>query len=141
MTKRKPRFLRRDWDKKSRLGMGRRKKLVWRRAKGRHSKIRQKWKGYSKSPSVGYKSTKAVRGFVKGKKAIMIYSISDLEKVKGNEVGIVSSKLGNKKKIDLAKKAVQLKTIFANFNAEKFLEEINKKKGEAKKEEKTEAKK
>ena len=67
----KKKFLRRDWNKMLRLG-GRRKKLKWRRSKGRHAKIRQQWKGYSPMPSVGYKSPRATRGFVKGKKSIMI---------------------------------------------------------------------
>jgi len=136
----KPRFLRRDWNKKSRLGKGRRNKMVWRKAKGRHSKIRQKWKGYSQQPSVGYKSPKKTRGFVQGKKALMIYNIPDLEKIKANEIGIISSKIGNKKRMELAKKSKELGVSFANFNAEKFLEEIRKKSEESKEKPKTEEK-
>ncbi len=38
-------FVRRNWSKASRLGKGRKRKQVWRAAKGRHSKVRQMKKG------------------------------------------------------------------------------------------------
>jgi len=121
----KRKFLRRDWNKMLRLG-GRRKKLKWRRSKGRHAKIRQKWKGYSKMPSPGYKTPKATRGFVENKKPVMISNIQDLMKLTSNEIGIVSKTLGKKKKIELAKKAIELKSNLKNLNASKYLDEIRK---------------
>ena len=118
-------FLRRDWNKMLRLG-GRRKKLKWRRSKGRHAKIRQKWKGYSQMPSPGYKTPRAIRGLVENKQPVMINNISDLMKIKGNEIGIVSKTLGQKKKIELAKKALELKIHLENLDASKYLDEIKK---------------
>jgi large subunit ribosomal protein L32e len=121
----KRKFLRRDWNKMLRLG-GRRKKLKWRRSKGRHAKIRQKWKGYSKMPSPGYKTPRAIRGLVENKHPVMINNISDLMKIRGNEIGIVSKTLGQKKKIEVAKKALELKIHLENLDASKYLEEIKK---------------
>ena len=135
MVRMKKKFLRRDWNKIIRLG-GRRKKLTWRRATGAHNKIRQKWKGYSKSPSVGYKAPRKTRGFIENKKPIKINNMDDLITIKANEIGILSSTIGRKKRIDLAKKAVEINAHFANFDAVKFLEEI-KKHEEKKKTEKT----
>ena len=145
MPRMKRKFLRRDWNKMLRLG-GRRKKLKWRRSKGRHAKIRQKWKGYSQMPSPGYKTPKAIRGLVENKHPVMINNLSDLMKVKSNEIGIVSKTLGQKKKIELAKKALELKIHLENLDASKYLEEQDKrvqaqskeKKAEPKKEEKKE---
>jgi len=125
MPRMKKKFLRRDWNKMLRLG-GRRKKLKWRRSKGRHAKIRQKWKGYPQMPSVGYKSPRATRGFVKGKKTVMINNISDLSKIKSNEIGIVARLIGKKARIELAKKALELKVHLVNLDASKYLEEIKK---------------
>jgi large subunit ribosomal protein L32e len=118
-------FLRRDWNKMLRLG-GRRKKLKWRRSKGRHAKIRQKWKGYSKMPSPGYKTPRATRGFIENKKPVMVHNISDLMKIKQNEIGIISKTIGRKKKIDIAKKAIELKSHLENLDAHKYLEEVKK---------------
>ena len=125
MVRMKRKFLRRDWNKMIRLG-GRRKKLKWRRATGAHNKIRQKWKGYSQQPSVGYKTPREIRGLVDNKTPVMINNISDLMKLKGIEIGIVSKTVGQKKKIDIAKKAVELKAVFANFDAHQFLEDVKK---------------
>ncbi|MEM2956089.1 MAG: eL32 family ribosomal protein [Candidatus Pacearchaeota archaeon] len=121
----KKKFLRRDWNKILRLG-GRRKKLKWRRSKGRHAKIRQKWKGYPKMPSVGYKSPKISRGLIKNKKPIMIKNVSDLEKIKDNEIGIISATVGKKKRLEIAKKALELKIKFVNLDAQKYIEKIKR---------------
>ena len=105
MVRMKRKFLRRDWNKIIRLG-GRRKKLTWRRATGAHNKIRQKWKGYSQQPSVGYKAPREIRGLIENKVPVIISNVQDLMKLKGNEIGIVSKTVGKKKKIEIAKKAM-----------------------------------
>jgi len=135
----KKKFLRRDWNKMLRLG-GRRKKLKWRVSRSGHSKIRQKWKGYSQAPAVGYKGPRSTRGFVENKKTVMINNISNLMQLKGNEIGIVSKTMGQKKKIDLAKKALEIKANLLNFDASKYLDEIKKMQEAKKPENKTEKK-
>jgi len=129
-----------------RLG-GRRKKLKWRRSKGMHAKIRQKWKGYSQMPSPGYKTPRKTRGLIENKIPVIINNVQDLLKIKTNEIGIIAKSVGNKKKIEIAKKALEMKANFANFDANKFLEEIKKAqeqraqvKSKEKKAEKTETK-
>jgi|GEM_PF-1501102 len=144
--RKKPLFLRRDWNKKLKLG-GRRKKLRWRRAKGRDAQTRLKRKGYSKSPGIGYGMPKAIRGLVKGKRPMAITEIADLEKLREEgekSIGIIASKIGKRKRVEIAAKAAEKKLKFVNFNPEKFLEKIkeeqSKKKGgkeEGKEEKKT----
>ncbi len=48
-------FLRRTWTRHSKLGRGRKKKQKWNSPKGRHSKTREKRRGYPVSVSIGYK--------------------------------------------------------------------------------------
>ena len=128
----KRKFLRRDWNKILRLG-GRRKKLKWRRSKGRHAKIRQKWKGYSQMPSVGYKGPRNTRNFIEGKKSVLIHNMAELIKLNSNEIGIISKTIGKKSKIELAKKALELKSNLLNLDASEYLEHIKKEQEEKKK--------
>ncbi len=125
-------FLRRNWNHKSKLGRKRKKKQVWRKPKGRHNKMREKIRGHSASVDVGYKKSKKARNKISGKKLIIIMNIMDLEKIKKDEIGIVGS-VGRKKKVEIAAKAKEKKIILRNMNAEKFLEE-NKKTREEKNE-------
>lgn len=124
--RKKPMFVRKDWYKAFRLG-GTKKKAVWRRARGRHSKIRQKWKNRQKAPSIGYGMPREIRGLIKGMKPIMINNLDDLSKIGKNEIGILSGKMGNKKRLEVAKKAVSMNIKFSNFNAQKFMDEMGKK--------------
>ena len=48
-------FRRRDWHKYKRLGKKDKKKVKWRKPKGRHNKMRESRKGYAASPSIGMK--------------------------------------------------------------------------------------
>jgi len=124
----KKRFLRSKWHIFSKLGKGRRKKQVWRRAKGRHSKIREKRKGYSKMPSVGFRSPKVERGKIGGMMPVMINNVKDTLKIGKNEIAVMSSKVGAFKKAEIAKKAVEMNIKFLNFNPEKYLENFKEEK-------------
>ncbi|UZE93646.1 MAG: hypothetical protein IB618_02635 [Candidatus Pacearchaeota archaeon] len=143
MIKKKPRFLRKDTFKKSRLGKRKKKKQIWRRPIGRHSKIREKRRGYGKQPSIGYSSPRKIRGSMRGLKPVLIYSPKDINEIKKNEIVIVG-KVGKKRKIDIAKKALEKKIILSNLNAQKFIRKIEaekKKKEELRKKRKVEEKK
>jgi large subunit ribosomal protein L32e len=141
----KPRFYRKDYWKISRLGKKRKKLLTWRRPRGRHSKIREKWKGYFRQPSVGWGSPNEVKGTVNGLFPKLINNLNELKLIKNNEIAIVG-KIGNKKKIEIAKYAIEKNLKLLNLNTKKFLEKIEqgKKKGlvktEIKKEIKTQKK-
>jgi len=120
-------FLRRIWSRYSKLGKRRKKKQVWRKPKGRDNKMREKRKGYPVVVSIGYKQDKKLRGAIGGANAVLIKNVAELEKVKKNEVIIIGN-IGKKKKIEVAKKAKEMKIEVHNLNIEKFLEKINKKK-------------
>ncbi|MFH1249365.1 MAG: eL32 family ribosomal protein [archaeon] len=116
---RKPRFRRTDWHKISNLGLRREKKQVYRNPRGRHNKMREKRNGRLGIPSIGYGSPRAVRGTIEGYIPILIHNVKELENVSKNNIVIVAS-VGMKKKMEIVKKAVELKMRIA-MNAEKFL--------------------
>jgi len=126
-------FLRRDSSRHPKLGKRRKKKLKWRRPRGRDNKMREKRGGYPKIVGIGYKKDKKLR-----KNAVIVKNVFDLEKIKEDNV-IIIGKTGNRKKIEIAKKARELKMKFANLNIKKFLKKIEKK-GEPEKNVKTENK-
>jgi large subunit ribosomal protein L32e len=131
-------FLRRNWSKASRLGKGRKNKQVWRSAKGRHSKMRNKRKGYPAIVEIGFRTEKKGRGFVEDKKPILVYNAKELEMLKKGEVAIIG-KVGAKKKIEIAKKAKEKGISLFNLNAGKLLKKAEKK--QKMKEEKSKTKK
>lgn len=119
-------FLRRTWNRYSKLGKKRKKKQVWRKPKGRDNKMREKRKGYPAVVSIGYKKKKKLIGMIENKKPIIIKNIKDLEKIKENEL-VILGKVGKKKKIEIAKIAKDKKIQIYNLNVKKFLEQIEKK--------------
>lgn len=110
-------FLRRTWSRYSKLGKNRKKKQKWRNPKGRDNKMREKRRGYPKVVNIGYKKQM-------NKNPILIKNISELEKAKGREV--IIGKVGKMKKIEIAKKAKEMKIFIQNLNIEKILKEVKK---------------
>ena len=143
--KMKRKFLRRDAKRFAKFGKGRGKKAKWRNPTGRDNKLREKKKGYQAVPSIGYRGEKKNRGKIKEKTPVKIMRISDIEKVGKTEIGILGN-VGLKKKIEIVKKANELKVELKNVNVGAFLKKVEKrekhkkKKSEEKKEEKTENK-
>ena len=117
--RRKPKFLRTEWNKKPRLRSS--KNSRWRRAIGRHSKIRQKIKGNHRSPTIGYGMPREIRGLVKGMQPKLIQNLNDLDRIAKGEIAVVSSTLGTKKKLMLAEKALKMKVTFLNFKPQELL--------------------
>ena len=116
-------FLRRTSNRYLKLGRKRKKKQIWRRPTGRDNKMREKRRGYPKIVSIGYKKSEKEK-----QKPILVNNISDLEKVKSKKV--IIGKVGRKKKIEIAKKAKEMKISIQNLNVKKFLkdaEKLNKK--------------
>ena len=136
--RKKPRFLRKDWHKCIRLG-GCKKKRVWRRSRGRHAKLRQKWKSHTKMPSIGYGSPNEIRGMIEGMKPVMVNNMNELMNVGKDQIAIISGKVGMRKKVEMAKKALTMNIKFSNFNPQKVLD-MAKKFEEKPKAAKTEAK-
>ena len=131
-------FLRRSHDRYSKLGKGRKKKQKWRNPTGRDNKIREKRRGYSPVVSIGYKTNSKKRGNLKGKIPFIIMNLDDLKKIKQNEIAVIG-KIGKKKKIEISKKAQEMKISLFNINPKIFLKKNKmKEKKVEKKEPKTE---
>lgn len=134
----KPRFIVQDAHKRGELH------ARWRKPRGVDSKMRLGKKGHRKKPSQGYRSPKLVRGRNKtGLKMVRACSLKDLENLPKDVGLIVSSRVGNKKRFEIIKKAQELKIKVINIDAEKFLKNVEKEraeKAEKKKEKKIEKK-
>ena len=76
--------------------------------------------------SVGYSTDKKTRGSVMKKTPVIIRNINDLKKVEKNQIAIIGN-IGKKKKIEIVKKAQELKIEIYRLNIEKFLK-LNEKK-------------
>ena len=130
---RKPNFIRQDAHKKVKLGE------KWRKPKGIQSKMRLHRKGYRKSVSKGYKSPVLIRGALSnGLFPVYVDNLSKLESVDPKtQAIIIMAKTGIRKKIDIIKKAQELKINIANVKDPiKYLKEVEdkqKQKAEAKK--------
>jgi large subunit ribosomal protein L32e len=79
----------------------------WRKARGIDSQTRKKTKSGVKSPSVGYRSPKKVRGLhPSGYEEVRVTSIDDIKGLSNRKHAIkVSAKLGTKKRISLVEYA------------------------------------
>lgn len=136
MTKQKPKFRRSDGHKYSKLGVRRKKKQVYRKAKGRDNKIRLNRAGRLRKVKLGFRGEKKSRDLVKGMKLIRIFNLEDIKTIKEDEMGVIA-KIGNRKKKQIAKYAQENKIRLLNLNPGKFLEKIEselKKKKESKSE-------
>lgn len=112
-------FLRRTWNRYSKLGKKRKKLQKWRRPTGRDNKMREGKKGHPKTVSIGYKKSKKMNE----KNQITIRNVEELEKVEGKQT-VILGRVGKKKKIEIAKKAKEKKISIQNLNVKKFLKKL-----------------
>ena len=110
-------FLRRNTGFHIRIGKKRKKKQVWRKPTGRDNKMRESRKGRPPLVSIGYKRKK------EKKNISLVYNIQDLENAGKNDI-LILGKIGRKKKIEILKKALEMKVNFQNVNIEKFLKKV-----------------
>ncbi|MBI2044020.1 50S ribosomal protein L32e [Candidatus Pacearchaeota archaeon] len=122
----KPKFLRRTYNRYPKLGGTQKSKRSWRNPTGRHNKLREKRRGYTMPVTIGYKNSPNEQNMFEGKKLVMIYNIKELEKLTKDQAAIIA-KVGKKKKSEIAKKAKELKIVIQNLNVEKFLKNLTKK--------------
>jgi len=101
-------FLRRDAKRFLKFGKGRGKKAKYRKPTGRDNKMREKKRGYAPVVSIGYRSKKEARGLLEGMTPVAIMNENDLLKIKSKEIGFIG-KVGQKKRIEIVKKAKELK--------------------------------
>lgn len=121
-----PKFLRHTSHKYSKLGLRRNKKQIWRRPTGRDNKMREQRRGKPAIVAIGYSSDKKQKGKINEKISVIVKNIGDLQKVQKNQIAILGN-IGKKKKIEIAKKAQELKIEIYRFNPEKYLK-LNEKK-------------
>jgi large subunit ribosomal protein L32e len=86
-------------------------KESWRRPRGIHSKIRRREKSKIKMPSVGYGAPKELKHLhPSGFKEVLVYNLNDLQKIDPKkEAARIAHTVGKKKRIELLKKAEELK--------------------------------
>jgi|SRR3989338_5158234 len=111
-------FIRTDYERHSKIGKRRKKLQVWRRPKGRHSKIRKKRFGYPTMPTVGYKSPRKELGKIQGLQPILVHNLGDLKKAGKNSI-IILARVGAKNKIELIKKAQEMNFKILNIGGKK----------------------
>ena len=114
----KPKFLRRDAKRFSKFGKKRKKLLSWKKPKGRDNKMREKRKGYAPVVSIGYKNKDK-------EKPKIIYNLKELEKISKNKDLLIGN-VGKKKKIEIAKKAKEMKLKILNLNPKSYFKKIEK---------------
>jgi len=89
--------------------------------------MREKRKGRPAVVSVGYKREKSNFGKIDDKEVIRIVNVRDLEKVSKNQAGLIA-KIGNKKRLEILKKAKEMKIEIVNHNIDKKIKKITKEK-------------
>jgi large subunit ribosomal protein L32e len=104
-------FIRTHANRHSKLGKGRKKLQKWRKPTGRDNKVREKKKGYPVKVSVGFKNKNRIIQAI-------IRNISDLTKIGDNQKPILG-KVGAKKKLEIIKKAQEMKIKLSNVHGKK----------------------
>ena len=81
--------------------------------------MRERRHGYPKVVSLGYKSTKTESGKLKGLYPYLVYNTDDLDTIKKDSI-IIVAKVGTKKKLEIIKKALEMKLKIANVKEELY---------------------
>ena len=117
MKKKKPEFIRQDWQKALRI------KKHWRHPEGMHSKMRKKLKSNRRQPSIGFSSPKSVRYLThEGYRMILVHNVKEISTI--NEPITIAGDVGLKKKLEIAKKAKEKKLKILNIkDIDKFIAE------------------
>ena len=118
MERKKPKFYRRQWHIKKRLGLGSKKKLKWVKGKGADNKIRLKFKGYARKVEIGWGNSKEDYKKIDGHVQNYVENFAQLEKLEKGQ-GIVIASLGRKKRNEMIKKANEKGLIILNKYKEK----------------------
>ena len=89
------------------------KKIRWKRARGRHNKIREKKKNKPKKVEAGFRSNRKERGRIEGKIAVRVENLIQAEKIKRGEIVIIGS-IGKKKRKEIEEKIKKVGGIVLN---------------------------
>ena len=143
LKKRTPKFIRVDAHKRKRL------EKVWRRPKGRHTKMRDQKRGARKRVEPGFRTPRGVRGLSRsGYEPVMVNTPSDIEGIDSRtQAALLSATLGQKKRVEVVNAALKRNIKILNMKEpEAFLDGVKerfakKKAAEKEKEKKTKEKK
>ena len=121
IKKKKPKFIRQDAHKKSKLAKN------WRKPRGYHAKMRLGKAGKRVTVKTGYGSPKKAKGLTKEGLTPVLITSADTSDI--NEQGIIiSSTIGKKKKLDLLKEAKEKPLKIINIkDIDKAIKEIEDK--------------
>jgi len=128
LKRKKTKFIRQSGKNLKRLGK------KWRKPRGSQSKLRKYKKSRGFMPHPGYGSPKLIRGLhPSGLEDVLIYNQNELEKLNPEKQACrIASSIGKKKKIEIMKRAEELKIKILNpfkiveKKAEKEVEKTNK---------------
>jgi ribosomal protein L32E len=123
-------FLRGKWKTYPKLGNGRKNKQRYRKAKGRHNKIREKRKGNPKRVEIGYKKQEKAELEIK-----KVQNLKDLKSLSKGDAIIIGN-VGKKKKLEIIKKIEGKGIKIINLNAKKFMKKTEREKEKRKEEKK-----
>jgi len=103
--RKKPEFLRQGGHAYKRLGS------KWRHPIGIHSKLRRKEKSKGKMPTIGYRAPKELRYLhPSGMKEVLIHNVNELSRIDSKiEAAKIAHSVGKKKRIEILKKAEEMK--------------------------------
>ena len=126
----KPDFIRQEAWRRPKLA------IKWRFPKGYQSKLRKKYRGKRKQPSLGYCSPKSVKGLNRaGLKEIWVACLQDLDNFDPKTQIIIIAKIGTKKKVEILKKCLEKKYLVSNVkDVESFIKKVEEKLSKKKKE-------
>ena len=123
IKKRKPDFRRQDSHKKKRLS-----RTGYRKSRGLQSKVRLNKRGYVKKANLGYGSPKEAKNLhPAGLVPFLVANVQMLESIDATKEGvIISGNVGMKNKVEIVKKALELKLTLLNVKDPKsFIENVD----------------
>lgn len=141
LARRRPKFIRSESHRKKGII------AKWRKPRGTHSKIRRKRRGKVAMPNPGFRTPVAVRGLTRhGLKPVEVMQLSDLEGLDSQKETLVIRNVGQKRRVELLKKAIEKKLTVLNFkkpeeHIKKVEDELAKRKASSKKKKETQKKK
>lgn len=110
-------FQRRDSVRYLKLGKKKRK-VPWRKPKGRDNKMRLSMSGYPKTVSVGYKTPKIQAGKIDNLTPILVHNLNEIDNLPKDSIAIIA-RVGAKKKLTLIKSLNEKKIRILNLKVDK----------------------
>jgi large subunit ribosomal protein L32e len=123
IKRKKPLFLRLGYTQYSKLGLRRKNKLKYRKAKGIDNKVRLKMKGHLRNVSIGFRTKKENRGMIRGHVPLIVNNLEEIKKIKKDSIVIVGH-IGNKKRKEILEYAIKNNIGIFNLNPKKTLQVI-----------------